>query len=124
MPEVARGEARGRGKSRRRGQRQWCTSGRPGARGECQAAEGVVGVGVRTPGVCFHRCCSRVFGVGPVHSQRDGGSSAPGQGHLRSWLRCRAGTLDPAEQSPGLGPHHHPALARSGQARFSDLASE
>ena len=52
---------------------QWRTSGRPGAQGECQTAEGVVGVGVRTPGVCFHRCCSRVFGVGRVHSHRDGG---------------------------------------------------
>ena len=27
-----------------------------------------MGVGVRTPGVCFCLCCSRVFGVGPAHS--------------------------------------------------------
>lgn len=66
----------------------------------------------------------RVSRVGPVHSQRDGGVQLLGRGRSipRSWLRCRAGTLDLAEQSPGLGPHLHPA--RSGQAGFSDLASE
>lgn len=83
MPEVARGEDRGRGKSRQWGQRQWRTSGRPGAQGECQTAEGVVGVGVRTPGVCFCLCCSRVFGVGPAHSQRD-------RGKFSSWAGAEA----------------------------------
>ena len=67
---------------------------------------------------------SECLGWAQCTARGTGGVQLLGRGRSipRSWLRCRAGTLDPAEQSPGLGPHLHPA--RSGQAGFSDLASE
>lgn len=54
------------------------------------------------------------------------GGQLPGRGRdiLRSWWRCRASTLDPAEHGPGLGPNIHSASARPGEAGVRHLASE
>ena len=115
----AQGEAKGRAAAYLKGPRR-CPERAPD-RG-CGGAGGV-----RTPGLCFQLCCPRVLGGG--HSAqtegREGGQLlGRGRNILRSWWRCRAGTLDPAEHSPGLGPDLHSASARPGEAGVRDLASE
>lgn len=126
MPEVARGEDRGRGKSRRwpvavaHIREAWC----PGRMPDCGGCRG--GGRQDTRRVLLPVLFQSVWGGPSAQPEGQGEVQLLGRGRsiLTSWLRCRAGTLDPAEQSPGLGPHLHPALARSDQARFSDLASE